>query len=144
MLIPVGLCKNTDDEQSIKPVPDFVPLNEIVEGRKDIYLIVKIIKNSSYWQVIIDGAKDGGNDFDCNVYCSGSYVETDWESQEKLLDAAVFAGADAILLAPNDSVLLSGKMDEIYNKDIPIVLVDTITNIDSYDVCYLTDNLMAG
>ena len=139
-----GCAKNADDEQSIKPVPDFVPLNEIVEGRKDIYLIVKIIKNSSYWQVIIDGAKDGGNDFDCNVYCSGSYVETDWESQEKLLDAAVTAGADAILLAPNDSVLLSGKIDEVYNKGIPIVLVDTITNTDSYDVCYMTDNLMAG
>lgn len=139
-----GCAKNTSEEQSIKPAPDFVPLNEIVEGRKDIYLIVKIFENSSYWQVIIDGAKDGGDDFGCNVYYSGSYVETDWESQEKLLDDAVTAGADAILLAPNDSVLLSGKMDEIYNKGIPIVLVDTITNTDSYDVCYMTDNLMAG
>ena len=139
-----GCAKNTGEEQSIKPAPDFAPLNEIVEGRKNIYLIVKILENSSYWQVIIDGAKDGGDDFDCNVYYSGSYVETDWESQEKLLDAAVLAGADAILLAPNDSVLLSGKIDEIYNKDIPIVLVDTITNTDNYDVCYMTDNLMAG
>lgn len=139
-----GCAKSTDEEQSVKPAPDFTPLNEIVEGRKNIYLIVKVLENSSYWQVIIDGAGDGGDDFDCNVYYSGSYVETDWESQEKLLDAAVLAGADAILLAPNDSVLLSGKMDEIYNKGIPIVLIDTITNTDSYDVCYMTDNLMAG
>ena len=139
-----GCAKNTDGEQSIKPAPDFVALNEIVEGRKNIYLIVKILENSSYWQVIIDGARDGGDDFDCNVYYSGSYAETDWESQQKLLDAAAFAGADAILLAPNDSVLLSGKIDEIYNKGIPIVLIDTIINIDSYDVCYMTDNLMAG
>ena len=139
-----GCAKSTDEEQSVKPAPDFTPLNEIVEGRKNIYLIVKVLENSSYWQVIIDGAGDGGDDFDCNVYYSGSYVETDWESQEKLLDAAVLAGADAILLAPNDSVLLSGKIDEIYNKGIPIVLIDTITNTDSYDVCYMTDNLMAG
>ena len=139
-----GCAKSTDEEQSIKPAPDFMPLNEIVEGRKNVYLIVKVLENSSYWQVIIDGAGDGGDDFDCNVYYSGSYVETDWESQEKLLDAAVLAGADAILLAPNDSVLLSGKIDEIYNKGIPIVLIDTITNTDSYDVCYMTDNLMAG
>ena len=139
-----GCAKGTDEEQSIKPAPDFVPLNEIVEGRKNIYLIVKIRENSSYWQVIIDGARDGGDDFGCNVYYSGSYVETDWESQERLLDAAAAAGADAVLLAPNDSVLLSGKIDEIYNKGIPIVLIDTITNTDSYDVCYMTDNLMAG
>ena len=139
-----GCAKSPDDEQGIKPAPDFVPLNEVVEGRQNIYLIVKVLENSSYWEVIIDGAKDGGDDFDCNVYYSGSYVETDWESQEKLLDAAAAAGADAILLAPNDSVLLSGKIDEIYNKGIPIVLIDTITNTDSYDVCYMTDNLMAG
>ena len=139
-----GCAKSADGEQSIKSAPDFVPLNETVEGRKNIYVIVKIIENSSYWQVIIDGAKDGGDDYDCNIYCSGSYVETDWESQEKLLDAAVAAGADAILLAPDDSVILSEKIKEIYNKGIPIVLIDTIINTDSYDVCYMTDNLMAG
>ena len=139
-----GCAKSTGEEQSIKPAPDFVPLNEIVEGRKNIYLIVKIVEGSSYWQVIIDGAKNGGDDFGCNVYYSGSYAESDWESQEKLLDAAAAAGADAILLAPDDSVSLSGKIDEIYNKGIPIVLIDTITNTDNYDVCYMTDNLMAG
>ena len=140
----LGCAKNTDEEQNIKPAPDFVPLNEVIEGRKNIYLIVKILENSSYWQVIIDGAKDGGDYYGCNVYYSGSYVETDWESQEKLLDAAAAAGADAIMLAPNDSVILSEKIDEIYNKGIPVVLIDTITNTDNYDVCYMTDNLMAG
>ena len=151
LLISVILClsmsgceKSTGGEQSVKPAPDFAPLTEIIDGRKNIYLIVKIIENSSYWQVIIDGAKDGGDDFDCNVYYSGSYVETDWESHERLLDEAAAAGADAILLAPNDSVRLSGKIDEIYHKGIPVVLIDTIANTDNYDVCYMTDNLMAG
>ena len=139
-----GCAKSTGEEPSIKPAPDFAPLNEIVEGRKNIYLIVKILEGSSYWQDIIDGVRDGGDAYDCNIYYSGSYVETDWESQERLLGAAAAAGADAILLAPDDSVLLSGKMDEVYGKGIPIVLIDTITNTDSYDVCYMTDNLMAG
>lgn len=139
-----GCAKSTNEEQSIKPAPDFAPLNEVVEGRKNIYLIVKILEGSSYWQDIIDGVRDGGDAYDCNVYYSGSYAETDWESQERLLGAAAAAGADAILLAPDDSVLLSGKMDEVYGKGIPIVLIDTITNTDSYDVCYMTDNLMAG
>lgn len=139
-----GCAKSTADEPDFTPAPDFVPLNEVIEGRKNIYLIVKILEGSSYWQVIIDGAGNGGDDFDCNVYVSGSYVETDWQSHEKLLDAAAAAGADAILLSPNDSVSLSGKIDEIYNKGIPVVLIDTIANTDSYDVCYMTDNLMAG
>lgn len=139
-----GCKKSADAGQSAKPAPDFAPLTEIVEGRKNVYLIVKIIENSSYWDVIIDGARDGGSDLDCNVYYSGSYVETDWESHERLLDEAAAAGADAVILAPDDSVNLSRKIDELYDRGIPIVLIDTIANTDSYDVCYMTDNLMAG
>ena len=139
-----GCKKSADMKQEARPAPDFAPLTEIVEGRKNIYLIVKIVENSSYWDVIIDGARDGGNDLGCNVYYSGSYVETDWESHERLLNEAAAAGADAVILSPDDSVNLSGKIDELYNNGIPIVLIDTIANTDSYDVCYMTDNLMAG
>lgn len=140
----LGCTKHPEETQTVTPAPDFVPLNETVAGRKNVYLIVKILENSSYWQVIMDGAKDGGDDFDCNVYVSGSYSETDWESHERLLDEAASAGADAVLLAPNDSVNLSEKIDQIYHRGIPIVLIDTIANTDSYDICYMTDNLMAG
>lgn len=139
-----GCMKQTDEAPTIQPAPDFVPLNETIEGRKNVYLIVKILENSSYWEVIIDGVKDGGDDFDCNVYVSGSYSEVDWESHERLLDDAAAAGADAILLAPNNSVNLSEKIDEVYQQGIPIVLIDTIANTDNYDICYMTDNLMAG
>lgn len=139
-----GCKKSEEGTGDTKPAPEFVPLTEIVEGRKNVYLIVKIIEGSSYWDVIMDGAKEGGDSFDCNVYYSGSYVETDWESHERLLDEAAAANADAILLAPNDSVKLSDKIEEIYSRGIPIVLIDTIANTDSYDICYMTDNLMAG
>ena len=138
-----GCSGNGKEEENPASAPGFEPLNQVEEGRKNIYLIVKNL-DSSYWKVIIDGARDGGEFFDCNVYCSGTYVETDWQEQKRLLDDALAAGADAVLLAPDDSVMLSEKIDEIYQKGIPIVLLDTIANTDSYDVCYMTDNLMAG
>ncbi len=143
ILILSGCSGSADSGQSSLMTPDFQPLNNIVEGRKNIYLIVKNL-DSSYWNVMIEGAKDGGDDFGCNIYYSGTYSETEWEVHERLLDKAAEAGADAILLAPNDSVKLSGKIDEIYGKGIHIVLLDTIANTDSYDICYMTDNLMAG
>lgn len=138
-----GCSKQTDGEQSVRTAPDFKPLNSIEDGRKNVYLIVKNLE-SSYWNVIIEGAKDGGDEFGCNVYYSGSYVESDWEEQYRLIDDATDAGADAILLAPDDSVRLSGKIDETYQKGIPIILIDTIANTDNYDICYMTDNLIAG
>ncbi len=127
----------------IKPAPPFQELNMNVEGRNNIYLIVKNLE-SSYWQVIIKGARDAGDLYDTNIYYSGSYIETDWEGQARLMQEAVDAGADAIILAPDDSVMLSEKIGEVYDAGIPTILIDTTANTEKYDICYMTDNLMAG
>ncbi|MBR6402297.1 MAG: substrate-binding domain-containing protein [Eubacterium sp.] len=131
---------NQKQEQAI---PDFAPLTEIVEGRSDIYLITKVL-DSNYWDVVVKGAKEAGEEFGCNVYFSGTYNEMDWQNQEKLLDKCVSLGADAIILAPDDSIELAPKIEEIHSQNIPIILVDTAANTDGYDICYMTDNLLAG
>lgn len=145
MLFCLAGCeqKESDTVTEFEAAPPFSPLTEIKEGRKNIYLIIKTL-NSDYWDVVVDGAKAGGEDFDCNVYYSGCNIENDWESQSRLMEEAVAAGADALLLAPNDSVRLSAEIEKVYSQGVKIVLVDTIAITDSYDVCYMTDNLMAG
>ena len=141
-LVSCDLQKD-QNKQEIKPAPPFYALSDIKEGRKNIYLIVKSL-DSSYWNVVIDGAKDASDDFDCNVYCSGSYVESDWESQSNLLDDAMEANADAVLIAPCDSVKLSNKIEQVYSNGINVLFIDTAANTERYDVSYMTDNLMAG
>ncbi|MBP5268794.1 MAG: substrate-binding domain-containing protein, partial [Ruminococcus sp.] len=145
MLFCLAGCEQEEPDivSEFEPAPEFSPLTEIKEGRKNIYLIIKTF-NSDYWDVVVDGAKAGGEDFDCNVYYSGCNNESDWESQCRLLEEAAEAGADAVLLAPNDSVKLSAEIEKVYSKGIKMVLVDTIAITDSYDVCFMTDNLMAG
>lgn len=134
--------KNAEENEP-KEVPEFVALNEVVPGRPDIYLIVKVLDNS-YWNVIVKGVADAGLDMDCNVYYSGTVVETDWEIQQQLLQNAVDAGADGIVFAPGDSVRLAESVSQIYNSGIPIVLIDTVVNTTDYGICYMTDNLIAG
>ena len=133
-----------NDTPEIAPAPDFYPITEIKEGRKNIYFILKILEGSSYWDVIINGAKASGDLYDCNIYLSGSNVETDWQGQQRLLDDAEKAGADAVVLAPDDSVKLSEKIAEVHERGTPVILIDTIANTEEYDVCYMTDNLIAG
>lgn len=139
-------CKSekvdTTQEETAK-VPDFMPLNDVVEGRPNVYLIVKLL-DSDYWKVIINGAKDSGNQNEVNVYYSGTSNETDWQSQSQLLDKALEQGADGIILAPNDSVKLSDQLRDIRSKGIPVALVDTVVNDDVFDICYMTDNYIAG
>jgi len=143
--ITAGLtgCQQPQKKPAVEPAPPFKAVGDTVSGRKDIYLIVKNL-GSSYWQVIIDGAEDAAEEFGCNMYYSGSNAESDWRSQERLLDEAVEAGADAVLLAPNDAVELAPKIDEVHDAGVKVVLIDTTANTENYDICYMTDNLMAG
>ncbi|MGN0687030.1 MAG: substrate-binding domain-containing protein [Oscillospiraceae bacterium] len=134
---------NGSEAPDTRETPVFTAANETVQGRKNIYLIVKNV-DSSYWQVIMQAVADSGTDHDCNIFSSGTHSEMDWDIQERLIDDAVAAGADMIIFAPNDSVKLSKKVSEVYNSGIPIVLVDTVVNTEDYNICYMTDNLSAG
>ena len=89
MIVGLSSCEQkTDEVPKVEPAPPFSALDDVIEGRRDIYVIVKNLE-SSYWQVIIEGARDSSDKYGCNVYCSGSYAETDWESQSRLMDEAV-------------------------------------------------------
>ncbi len=130
-------------ERKTKLAPSFAPLTEIRAGRRNLYIIVKNL-DSDYWRVTLDGAKAAGNDYNCNIYYSGTYAESDWDLQAELLDDCVKKKADAVLIAPDDSVRLAPKVSEVYHKGIPVVLIDTTANTDDYNICYMTDNLIAG
>ncbi|MBO4592521.1 MAG: substrate-binding domain-containing protein [Eubacterium sp.] len=146
LLLMVCSCAKKEEQKSEEQeqqIPEFTPLNEVVEGQKDIYLITKVL-DSNYWDVVVKGAKEAGEEFGCNVYFSGTYNEMDWSSQEMLLDKCVSRGADAIILAPDDSIELAPKIEDIHSQNIPIILIDTAANTDGYDICYMTDNLLAG
>lgn len=130
-------------QRQTKLAPPFAPLTEIRAGRKNLYLIVKNL-DSTYWQVMIAGARDAGDAYDCNIYYSGTYGEGDWDLQADLLNDCVKRKADAVLVAPDDSVKLAPKVSEVYQKGIPVVMVDTTANTEDYDICFMTDNLLAG
>ena len=141
--IATAASNNKKQETDTVQVKEFQPLTDIKEGRPDIYVIVKSM-TSSYWKVLLKGAKQAGIDEDCNIYATGSTLETEWKVQQEEIELALEQGADAIILGPDSSVKLSSEVEKVHNKGIPIIIVDTIVNTDKYDVCYMTDNLLAG
>lgn len=98
---------------------------------KTIYVIVKVLGNQ-YWSVLQAGAEQAGKDLGCNVVVVGTALESDIEGQLTLLQNAVSAQADGIVIAPLDSVSLDAPITEAYNSGTPIVLVDTLINSDNY------------
>lgn len=113
------------------------------QDEKTIYVIVKVLGNQ-YWSVLQAGAEQAGKDLGCNVVVVGTALESDIEGQLTLLQNAVSAQADGIVIAPLDSVSLDAPITEAYNSGIPVVLVDTVIKSDNYSAAYLTDNVEAG
>ena len=126
-----------------KELTDFVPITEIQDGRENIYLIVKDI-DDDYWKVLSKGAAVSGNELEVNVYMNGSDDETEIDQQVRLVDKAVEMGADAVIIAPDDAVKLSDCVSRVHDQGIPVVLADTMVNCQNYDVCFMTDNMIAG
>lgn len=113
------------------------------EDQKTIYVIVKVLGNQ-YWSVLQAGAEKAGKDLGANVVVVGTALESDIEGQLTLLQNAVSAQADAIVIAPLDSVSLDAPITEAYNSGTPVVLVDTVINSENYSAALLTDNVAAG
>ncbi|GLC77913.1 substrate-binding domain-containing protein [Lacrimispora brassicae] len=116
---------------------------ETAKSDKTIYVIVKVLGNQ-YWSVLQAGAEQAGKELGCNVVVVGTALESDIEGQLTLLQNAVSAQADGIVIAPLDSVSLDAPITEAYNSGIPVVLVDTVINSENYSAALLTNNVEAG
>jgi len=112
-------------------------------SNKTIYVIVKVLGNQ-YWSILQAGAEQAGKDLGCKVVVVGTALESDIEGQLTLLQNAVSAQADGIVIAPLDSVSLDAPITEAYNSGTPVVLVDTVIKSDNYSAALLTNNVEAG
>ncbi|MGM9583333.1 MAG: substrate-binding domain-containing protein [Phascolarctobacterium sp.] len=122
---------------------EFTAITDVKEGRKNIYVVLKVLKGD-YWSQVVRGLKDGGQAADCNVYVGGPYREVNWETQREMLKELVGKKADAVVLAPSDGVKLIPIVEELQKSKLPVVLVDTGLNTKHYNAAFMTNNFDAG
>lgn len=122
---------------------EFTPVTEIQEGRKNVYVVLKVLKGD-YWSQVVQGLKDGGLAAKCNVYVGGPYKETNWQTQIEMLKSLAGKKADAVILATSDSMQLIPAVEELRKAKLPVVLVDTGLNTNQYNAAYMTNNFAAG
>ncbi|MBO5247364.1 MAG: substrate-binding domain-containing protein [Eubacterium sp.] len=111
--------------------------------RLDIYLITKGY-NSAYWDSLRAGAKAGAQNLECDLYVAGTPNESHLEILAELMQDAIDADADAIIVSPADIPEIIAMTDEVKKAGIPLIFVDTVLNGKAFDVCYATDNMQAG
>ena len=99
---------------------------------------------NAYWAVLQAGAIDAGKDYDVNVIITGIPDEARIEDQITLLQNAVSAKADAIIIAVADSKAQAPEVEKAFDAGIPIILVDTFAETTKYTASFVTNNYAAG
>lgn len=141
--------KDTKGAEVIKKVidspirQDFKAVGEVKEGRKNIYVLVKTLKNS-YWKEVVDGLAASAKENDVNLYLGAALREIDWETQRDMLKELNGKKVDAVIMAPTDSARMIEASEALKKNNIPLVLIDTPLDSKDYDAAYMTNNAAAG
>jgi ribose transport system substrate-binding protein len=91
---------------------------------KRIDVIVKA-SDSSFWQTMLAGAKQGGTDYGLTASLFGPTSETDVNQQVQLVENSISRGVDGIVLAPNSSSALNNAIDRARKAKIKVIVADT-------------------
>lgn len=109
-----------------------------------LYYVSKLL-GSQYWAIVEQGVKDACKDLGItNITIVGTAQDSEVEKQIDLLQNAVSAQPDAILVAPTDSKAMGNPVADVHNAGTPIVCIDTIAETEDYSAALLTNNYEAG
>ena len=109
---------------------------------KRVDVIIKA-SDSSFWQVMLAGAKQAGDDFGVGVSTFGPTSETNIDEQVQLVENSISRGADGMVLAANSSSALNSAIDRARAAGIKVITVDTRVTTES-EAFIGTDNVKAG
>jgi ribose transport system substrate-binding protein len=98
-----------------------------------------------YWKTLHAGALKGSSDLgNVEVIWQGPQKEDDRSQQIQLVQSAIAAGVDGIVLAPLDSKALVQPVEAAIAKGIPVVVIDSALESSKIVSYVATDNYHGG
>jgi ribose transport system substrate-binding protein len=116
-------------------------------GKTKKWRIMVIPKGSTheFWRSVHAGALQAAKDHgDVEVIWQGPQKEDDRVQQIQLVQSAIAAGVDGIVLAPLDSRALKQPVEAAVEKGIPVVIFDSALESDKIVSYVATDNYNGG
>jgi ribose transport system substrate-binding protein len=99
--------------------------------------------DSSFWQVMLAGAKQAAGDFGIQVSTFGPTSETNIDEQVQLVENSISRGAKGIVIAANSSSALNSVIDRARQEGVKVITVDTRVTTTTEGFIG-TDNVKAG
>lgn len=144
LLLMLTGCSTFKEQQTEIAANTFEQFSDPLDnGKPDIYLITKGY-DSFYWDTLREGATDAAKENDCNLYVAGTQNEASPEYLAELMQDAMDAKADAVIVSPVDIPQIVEASEQVKEAGIPLIFVDTLLNGVDFDVCFATDNMQAG
>ncbi len=125
----------------------FVGMGIINKGKKTSQRRIAVIPKGTthiFWESVRRGAEKAGDEAGVEILWNGPKRETDREEQIQIIEDFTVQKVSGIVLAPLDSKALVPKVEELYDRNIPCVIVDSGIDTEKY-VCFAaTDNYIGG
>ncbi len=98
----------------------------------------------SFWVTVKAGADSAGREFKADIIWKGPAQETDIAGQIAIVEDYVNKGIDAIVIAACDAQGLIPVLKKAYDKNIPIITIDSGVDADFPLSFIATDNIIAA
>jgi ribose transport system substrate-binding protein len=112
-------------------------------GAKKIYLIVKA-SESEFWQIVIEGAKQAARRLNVNLIAQAPVSEADVSKQIAIMETAIAARPDAIILAPTVADSLVPAAERAMAAGIPVIVIDSAISTGNITSYLASDNVALG
>lgn len=117
--------------------------NNTVPASFSIHFIPKSADHT-FWHTMKLGALAAAHEEHVRLTWSAPGTEGVAAIQAKLVDDAATQGAQGLILAPQDAWVLSPAVDGLFQRSIPVVVVDSDIGTDHIASYIATDNIQAG
>ena len=112
-------------------------------GPYKMYLIAKST-TTEFWKSVFAGANAAKSEYNVDLTILGPETEEDYEEQNRLIDEAVAAGADAIVYSAISYTKNAEAITRAAKQGLKIAVIDSDVDSDGVGVRIGTDNVEAG
>ena len=130
-------CKKKGQAPAKKAVKDAQP------AKKKVYVILKA-SESEFWNIVKDGAETAGKELNVQVTVKSPVSEAEINRQVAIMENAISAKPDAIVVAPSQSAPLVPAIDVAMKQGIPVIVIDSGVDSENYTSFLASDNIKIG
>lgn len=123
-------------------------LIRVHDNRNKVFSVIFIPKviepNNDFWNLIIQGVEEAGNDYHVEMEIMGPSEEGDYNKQRVFIEKAIIQKPDAIILAAEDYEKNTIEAKKIKDSGIKLIILDSGIKDKPEDIMIETNNFEAG